>query len=84
MSIVLHSVSIRHVVAYKRHMQLRNSKTLTPKKWSQLQTTRVRACDVVWLLDTATVNESWRFEMFPCTSSSFLCAGTLSLRGKCC
>ena len=39
MSIVLHSVSIRHVIACKRHMQLQNFKTLTPIKWSQSQTT---------------------------------------------
>ena len=59
MSIVLHSVSIRHVIAYKRHMQLRNSKTLTPKKWSQLQTTRgqgllcglaIRHCHCQWIM----------------------------------
>ena len=32
-------------------------------------------------LDTAAVSELWRLELFSCTSSSFLCAGTLSPRG---
>jgi len=40
--------------------------------------------DVVCTLDTAAVTELWRLELFPCTSSSFLWAGTLSPRGKCC
>ena len=40
--------------------------------------------DVVCRLDTAAVTELWRLELFSCTSSSFLCAGTLSPRGKCC
>ena len=35
-------------------------------------------------LDTAAVTEIWRLDLFSCTSSSFLCAGTLSPRGKCC
>ena len=35
-------------------------------------------------LDTAAVTELWRLDLFSCTSSSFLCAGTLSQRGKCC
>ena len=30
------------------------------------------------------VTESWQLELFSCNSSSFLCAGTLSPRGKCC
>ena len=33
-------------------------------------------------LDTAAVTELWRLDLFSCTSSSFLCAGTLSPRGK--
>ena len=40
--------------------------------------------DVVCTLDTASVTELWRLELFSCTSSSSLCAGTLSPRGKCC
>ena len=44
----------------------------------------VRACDVVCPLDTAAITELWRLDFFSCTSSSFLCAGTLSPRGKCC
>ena len=40
--------------------------------------------DVVCTLDTAAVTELWRLDLFSCTSSSFLCAGTLSPRGKCC
>ena len=40
----------------------------------------VRACDVVCPLDTAAVTELWRLDLFSCTSSSFLCAGTLSPR----
>ena len=40
--------------------------------------------DVVCKLDTSAVTELWRLELFSCTSSSFLCAGTLSPRGKCC
>ena len=44
----------------------------------------VRACDVVCTLDTAAVTELWQLDLFSCTSSSFLCAGTLSPRGKCC
>ena len=35
-------------------------------------------------LDTTAVNELWRLDLLSCTSSSFLCAGTLSPRGKCC
>ena len=35
-------------------------------------------------LDTAAVTELWRFDLFSCTSFSFLCASTLSPRGKCC
>ena len=35
-------------------------------------------------LDTAAVTELWRLYLFSCTSPSFLCAGTLSPRGKCC
>ena len=38
--------------------------------------------DVVCTLDTAAVTELWRLELFSCTSSSFLCAGTLCPRGK--
>ena len=41
-------------------------------------------CGVVCPLDTAIVTELWRLDLFSCTSSSFLCAGTLSPRGKCC
>ena len=44
----------------------------------------LRACDVVCPLDTATVTELWRLDLFSCTSTSFLCAGTLSPRRKCC
>ena len=33
-------------------------------------------------LDTAAVTELWRLDLFSCTSSSFLCAGMLSSRGK--
>ena len=40
--------------------------------------------DVVCTLVTAAVTELWQLDLFPCTSSSFLCAGTLSPRGKCC
>ena len=47
-------------------------------------TNSVRACDVVCTLDTAAVTELWRLDLFSCTSSSFLCAGTLSPRDKCC
>ena len=43
---------------------------------------KVRACDVVCPLDTAAVTELWRRDLFSCTSSSFLCAGMLSSRGK--
>ena len=50
----------------------------------RLFSTSVWACDVVCILDSAAVTESWRLELFSCTSSSFLCAGTLSPRGKCC
>ena len=32
----------------------------------------------------ANFTELWRLDLFSCTSSSFLCAGTLSPRGKCC
>ena len=35
-------------------------------------------------LDTAAVTELWRLDLFSCTFFSFLCAGTLSPRGKCC
>ena len=35
-------------------------------------------------VDTAAVTELWWLDLFSCTSSSFLCAGTLSPRGKCC
>ena len=31
----------------------------------------------------AAVTELWQLDLFSCTSSSFLCAGTLSPRGKC-
>ena len=45
---------------------------------------KVRACDVVCpFIDTAAVTELWRLDLFSCTSSSFLCAGMLSSRGKC-
>ena len=44
---------------------------------------KVRACHVVCPLDTAAVTELWRLDLFSCTSSSFLCAGMLSSRGKC-
>ena len=44
----------------------------------------LRACDVVCPLDTAAVTELWRLDLFSCTSTSFLCAGTLSPRRKCC
>ena len=50
----------------------------------RLFSTSVRVCDVVCPLDTAPVTELWRLHLFSCTSSSFLCAGTLSPRGKCC
>ena len=50
----------------------------------RLLATSVRACNVVCPLDTAAVTELWRLDLFSCTSSSFLCAGTLSPRGKCC
>ena len=50
----------------------------------RLFSTSVRACDVVCTLVTAAVTELWQLDLFPCTSSSFLCAGTLSPRGKCC
>ena len=33
--------------------------------------------DVVCTLDTAAVTELWRLDLFSCSSSSFLCAGTL-------
>ena len=42
-----------------------------------MQWTSVRACDVVCPLDTAAVTELWRLDLFSCTSSTFLCAGTL-------
>ena len=35
-------------------------------------------------LDTAAVTELWRLDLFSCASSSFLCAGTPSPRGKRC
>ena len=50
----------------------------------RLFATSVRAYDVVCPLNTAAVTELWRLDLFSCTSSSFLCAGTLSPRGKCC
>ena len=50
----------------------------------RLFSTSVRACDVVCPLDTADVTELWRLGLFSCTSSSFLCAGTMSPRGKWC
>ena len=50
----------------------------------RLRSGSVRACDVVCPLDTATVTELWQLDLFSCTSSSFLCAGALSPRGKCC
>ena len=50
----------------------------------RLFATSVRACNVVCLLDTAAVTELWRLDLFSCTFFSFLCAGTLSPRGKCC
>ena len=50
----------------------------------RLFSTSVRACDVVCTLVTAAVTELWQLDLFPCSSSSFLCAGTLSPRGKCC
>ena len=34
--------------------------------------------DVVCTLETEAVTELWRLELFSCTSSLFLCAGTLS------
>ena len=46
--------------------------------------TSVRACYVVCPLDTAAVIELWPLDSSSCTSSLFLCAGTLSPRGKCC
>ena len=42
-----------------------------------------QGCDVVCPLDTAAVTELWWLDLFSCTSSSFLCAGMLSPRGKC-
>ena len=52
--------------------------------WSGLGVrVKVRACDVVCPLDTVAVTELWRLDLFSCTSSSFLCAGMLSSRGKC-
>ena len=56
----------------------------TKVSFVRLFSTSVRVCDVVCPLDTATVTELWRRDLFSCTSSSFLCAGTLSRRGKCC
>ena len=49
----------------------------------RLFVTLVRACDVVCPLDTAAVTELWRLDLFSRSSSSFFCAGTLCLRGKC-
>ena len=49
-----------------------------------LFSTSVRAYDVVCTLDTAAVTELWQPDLFSCTSSLFLCAGTLSPRGKFC
>ena len=51
-------------------------------KKCRLFSTSVRACDVVCSSDTAAVTELWRIDLFSCTPSSFLCAGTLSPRGK--
>ena len=45
---------------------------------------RLRCALSVCPLDTAAVTKLWRLDLFSCTSSSFLCAGTLSPRGKCC
>ena len=45
---------------------------------------RLRSGLAMCALDTAAVTELWRLDLFSCTSSSFLCAGTLSPRGKCC
>ena len=39
---------------------------------------------MVCTLNAAAVTELWLLDLFSCTSSSFLCAGTLSPRGKCC
>ena len=39
---------------------------------------------MVCISDTAAVTELWRLDLFSCNSSSLLCAGTLSPRGKCC
>ena len=39
----------------------------------RLFVTSVRACDVVCPLDTATVTELWRLDLFSCSSSSFFC-----------
>ena len=50
----------------------------------RLFSTSVRAMWFNCSLDTAAVTELWRLQLFSCTSSSFLSAGTLSLRGKCC
>ena len=44
----------------------------------------LRACNVVFPLDTAAVPELWRLDLFSCTSSSLLCAGKPSPRRKCC
>ena len=47
---------------------------------------RLRSGLAMWFcpLDTAAVTELWRLDLFSCTSSSFLCAGTLFPRGRCC
>ena len=50
----------------------------------RLFSTSVKACDVVCPLNTAAVTELWRLDFFSFTSSSFLCAATLSPRGECC
>ena len=39
---------------------------------------------MVCTLDTAAVTELWQLDLFSCTSSSLLYAGTLPPRGKCC
>ena len=53
-------------------------------KKCRLFSTSFRACDVLCTLEPAVVTELWQLDLFSCTSFSFLCAGTLSPRGKCC
>ena len=56
------------------------------KKWSSQWTQFMQLRKEAWK-DTAAVTELWRLEnwvVFLHFSSSFLCAGTLSPRGKCC